>query len=166
MKTQKGKIGVGIGKYLRPRFQKEIWRLIKPGGQLILTAPFPVPIVDGEFHHYRFTFHGLNHLFEKQSFEIAENKPVSDLFGVTTTFMVKPWLRFWNVLAKKSRLKIIYSPYNPLIYFFVLLPQMAYLFIWQSGLRIKLLGKLLERFSYGSIGYFSVVRKTKLKAGG
>lgn len=39
----------------------EIHRILKPGGELILTTAFVTPIVDGEYDHYRFTCYGLDY---------------------------------------------------------------------------------------------------------
>jgi SAM-dependent methyltransferase len=80
---------------------REINRLLKPGGVLILTTPFLVPIVDGKIDHYRYTKTGLTYLISKSGMKVESVVPVSDIFGALTTLYVKPWLRIWNVIQKK-----------------------------------------------------------------
>ncbi len=133
----------------------EIHRILKPGGELILTTPFVTPIVDGEYDHYRFTCYGLDYLLKKSGFEIINIQPVGDVFAATVTLWIKPWLKFFNVIAKKTGIRAIYSIYNPLMFIFTTLPQIMYL------LTMKLPGfkHLYSKFSYGPIGFISHVRK-------
>lgn len=134
---------------------KEFNRLLKPGGKLIMTTPFMVPIVDGVFDHYRYTRQGLSYLLENSGFEIIEIKPVSDMFGVAVTILIKPWLRLWNTLAKVCGMKWLYSGWNPLFLITVLFPQAIHLFLSE----LPLLNKLYRRFNYGSIGYLTLAVK-------
>lgn len=133
----------------------EVKRILRPGGNVILTTPFVVPIVDGVYDHYRYTEHGLRYLLDKQGFEIEKIIPVSDVLGAITTLAVKPWLKFWNVIAKATRIKIIYSVYNPFLLITVIFPQAMYL--WTA--KLPLIKQFYNRFSYGAIGYVSIARK-------
>ncbi len=133
----------------------EIKRILKPGGSVVLTTPFVVPIVDGEYDHYRYTKYGLHYLLTKQGFQVENIIPVSDVLGSMTTLAVKPWLKFWNVLAKGTRLKFIYSAYNPFLLITAVFPQAMY--IWTA--KLPLLKNFYKRFDYGAIGYVSIATK-------
>ena len=133
----------------------EIKRILKVGGTVMLTTPFVVPIVDGVYDHYRFTEHGLRYLLTKQGFDVEKIIPVSDVIGAMTTLAVKPWLRFWNVIAKATHIKLIYSVYNPLLLLTVVLPQAMYL--WT--VKLPVIKQFYKHFSYGAIGYVSIASK-------
>ena len=134
---------------------KEISRLLKPGGILILTTPFMVPVVDGDIDHYRYTRTGIRFLVHKAGMKVRNTEAVSDIFGVMTTLYVKPWLRFWNVLSKKTKLKGLYSTWNPFFWLTAILPQVFYMVLSEiPGFR-----QLFRKFSYGCIGYFTIAVK-------
>jgi ubiquinone/menaquinone biosynthesis C-methylase UbiE len=134
---------------------REVNRILKPGGHIILTTPFVVPTVDGVYDHYRYTEQGLRYLLTSENFEIQSITPVSDVIGAFVTLGVKPWLRFWNQLSKLLHLKIIYTAWNPLFLLTVLFPQILYL--WS----IPLLKGFYKKFSYGCIGFVTIgVKKT------
>lgn len=54
------------------RVLKELHRVLKPGGQLILTAPGNSEEHQIPYDFYRYTSYGLQYLFEKAGFEILE----------------------------------------------------------------------------------------------
>lgn len=134
---------------------REINRLLKPGGTVILTTPFVVPTVDGVYDHYRYTEQGLRYLFTKENFEIKSITPVSDVIGAFFTLGVKPWLRFWNQLSKKLHLKFIYTAWNPFFLVTVLFPQALYL--WTS--KLPIIRSFYRKFAYGAIGFVTVAEK-------
>ncbi len=136
-------------------FFLEVKRLLKPSGVLFLTSPFVVPIVDGSYDHYRYTRYGLTYRIEKSGLQVASISPVGDIFSTTITLAVKPILKFFNALAKATKLKFIYTAYNPFLFLMVVLPQLTYLFLAPlPGIR-----NLLKRFDYGPIGYVSIAGK-------
>lgn len=47
----------------------EMYRVLKPGGSLILTTRFVFPIHDAPHDYYRYTKYGLEHLFKEWSIE-------------------------------------------------------------------------------------------------
>lgn len=134
---------------------KEVNRILKPGGELILTTPFVVPIVDGVYDHYRYTEQGLQYLLKKSGFTIQTIQPVGDVFASAITLMVKPVLKFWNTLAKATGIKAIYSAWNPLLLITALLPQAFY--IWTKDL--PLFRSIYKKFNYGCIGYITIAVK-------
>ncbi|CAN5570602.1 hypothetical protein BH11BAC2_BH11BAC2_07270 [soil metagenome] len=135
----------------------EAKRLLKPGGTLILTTPFVVPIVDGAYDHYRYTQQGLIYLLQKSALEVKSITPVADIFGATLTLIVKPILKFWNMVAKATGISILYKWYNPILFLTAILPQCIYL--WTTDL--PLFKSLYRKFNYGPIGYISIATKSK-----
>lgn len=136
---------------------REINRILKPGGEVILTTPFVVPTVDGAYDHYRYTEQGLRYLLTAENFEVITIIPVADVIGAMITLGIKPWLRFWNQLSKMLHMKFIYSAWNPLFLITVLFPQAFYL--WTA--RLPIIKGFYRKFTYGAIGYISVaVKKT------
>lgn len=59
---------------------REALRVLKPGGTAIYTAPQAWHLHEEPRDFFRFTRHGLRHLFEKAGFEIVEIEPLSGLF--------------------------------------------------------------------------------------
>lgn len=57
---------------------REMWRVLRRGGQLLLTTRFLYPIHSAPFDYWRFTRYGLEHLFEGWTVElIAPDVPDS-----------------------------------------------------------------------------------------
>ncbi|MBI4191176.1 MAG: class I SAM-dependent methyltransferase [Betaproteobacteria bacterium] len=48
----------------------EIWRVLKPGGSLVMTAPFLWEEHEKPYDYFRFTEHGLRHLLDRSGFGI------------------------------------------------------------------------------------------------
>lgn len=57
----------------------EMWRVLKPGGMLVLTTRFLFPIHDAPHDYFRFTKYGLRHLLRR--FEIHELQEETDSLG-------------------------------------------------------------------------------------
>ncbi len=131
---------------------KEANRLLKKGGTMILTTPYLVPIADGKWDNYRFTRYGLEYHLNKGHFDIQIIHPVSDVVGAGITLLVKPILRFWNVISKILGLKFITKWYNPLLFITVALPQIIYVVISP----IPGIKQILKKFNYGPIGYITI----------
>ena len=64
----------------------EAYRLLKPGGHLILTAPFIWPIHEAPRDFFRYSPYGLRHLLETAGFEVVEVQPLA---GAWTTFSLE-----------------------------------------------------------------------------
>jgi len=57
----------------------EMFRVLKPGGQLLLTTRFLFPIHDAPHDYFRYTKYGLRHLLRR--FEILELHEETDAVG-------------------------------------------------------------------------------------
>ncbi len=130
-------------------FLKEIYRVLKPGGVLIMTIPFMVPLHEEPYDFYRYTKYGLKHLLEASGYSSHTIKPFSEYFGVIISLSIAIHLKFWNVIGKKFHVPLIYSIWNPFILLFIWLPQKMMLFLY----RRKSLKKIFEKLSYTPKGY-------------
>jgi SAM-dependent methyltransferase len=63
----------------------EIFRVLQPGGQLLLTTRFLFPIHDAPHDYFRFTKYGLRHLLRR--FEIAELQEETDSIGTLAVLL-------------------------------------------------------------------------------
>ncbi len=108
-------------------FLREIHRVMKPDGILIMTTPFLVPLHEEPYDYYRYTKHGIRHLLTHSGFSLEHIESFSGYAGVLIAFLVQPQLKVWNKISKWFRLKMIYSAYNPFIFLGVVIPQVVYL---------------------------------------
>src|SRR5580765_74783 len=63
----------------------EIFRVLAPGGQLLLTTRFLFPIHDAPHDYFRFTKYGLRHLLRR--FEIVELQEETDAVGTIAVLL-------------------------------------------------------------------------------
>jgi SAM-dependent methyltransferase len=60
----------------------EMARVLKPGGKIILTAPFAFRLHEEPYDYFRYTLHGLNTLFESAGLRILEKHAFGGVFSV------------------------------------------------------------------------------------
>jgi SAM-dependent methyltransferase len=81
------------------RFLAEIWRVLRPGGILLVTIPFVWDEHEQPWDYARYSSFGLKSLLEKNGFEITEqhkiNADVRVLFQLANAYLFKVlWTRF------------------------------------------------------------------------
>ncbi len=86
-------------------FIKEINRILKPNGMLLLTVPFVWDEHEQPYDFARYTSFALKHIFENNGFQIVEfNKSMNDvrvIFQIINAFIFKLTANsnsFWNLL--------------------------------------------------------------------
>jgi SAM-dependent methyltransferase len=77
----------------------EMYRILSPGGVVILTVPLFWPIHEAPRDFFRYTHFGLKHLFEAAGFDIVEIRPLTG-FIITSAQM----LTYFNLRILRGRL--------------------------------------------------------------
>lgn len=78
---------------------REAWRVLRPGGHLVLTAPQYNALHGEPQDFYRYTKYGLDHMARKAGFAVKTIEPIGgflSLFAFLTTIHCAP-LRIWPV---------------------------------------------------------------------
>ena len=98
----------------------EAFRALKPGGVIYLSAPQGWGIHQQPHDYFRFTNHGLQHLFEKSGFNHFDISPSCGYFGyLANRLTVFPKTLFWQI--KNRWMRLIMFPLELLSYFFFVL---------------------------------------------
>jgi len=61
---------------------REIYRILKPGGRLLLSVPLTAPLHGEPWHFFHFTHHGIARLTEETGFSIVEIEKMGGAFWV------------------------------------------------------------------------------------
>ena len=92
----------------------EIYRVLKPGGNLLLTVPLMWRLHGEPYDYYRFTEHGVRYLSEKVGFEVIRLERLSGFFSTLGqvlsfgTAFFQPYRKdnFKNILLSKMTIGI------------------------------------------------------------
>jgi SAM-dependent methyltransferase len=79
----------------------EMFRVLKPGGTLLLTTRFLFPIHDAPHDYFRFTKYGLRHLLRR--FEILELQEETDSLGTIAVLLQRLGMQARTVGPAASR---------------------------------------------------------------
>lgn len=112
-------------------FLREINRVLKKNGVLILTVPFFVSLHEEPHDYYRYTIHGLKYLLHKSGFEVLRVESLGGSVCVFISMMTSVQLKVWHKLSQLTRFKPIFTVFNPFIFIFVYLPQKIYLVLYR-----------------------------------
>jgi SAM-dependent methyltransferase len=89
------------------KMMSEMYRVLKPGGQVILTVPFVWELHEEPYDFFRYTKHALKELFEHSGFEIDYIKPNGGkwaaIYQLRNNMMYLSFRRrktWWNKLKK------------------------------------------------------------------
>lgn len=66
----------------------EAFRLLKPGGKMILSGPFYWPLHEEPHDYFRYTKHGFRLLMEKSGFRVNEIHPCGGKWAVTGIMLI------------------------------------------------------------------------------
>jgi SAM-dependent methyltransferase len=97
---------------------KDVWRILKPGGKLYLTAPQMWPLHYEPHDYYRFTSYGLSHLLVSSGFSILTMEPVGRVFTFIAAHVGAKGVKtgvglFLGWLPKKQRWQIARVAFKP-----------------------------------------------------
>jgi hypothetical protein len=103
----------------------------------------------------------LARLAESAGLLVESIRPRGDYTAVALVTLQLPVGKAWYLLAKITRLPLN-SPYNPLVYLTIVLPQEIYVLAWkhtrQRGGRLK---RLYDKLSYYTLGYVTELEKPR-----
>jgi SAM-dependent methyltransferase len=80
-------------------FLKEINRVLKPGGKILLSVPFVWDEHEQPFDYARYSTFGLNHLFNNAGLEIVKHKKTVNNMGVVFQLMA---VYIYKLIVSKS----------------------------------------------------------------
>ncbi|MFC4250413.1 class I SAM-dependent methyltransferase [Sinimarinibacterium flocculans] len=125
----------------------EIARVLRPGGQLLLSVPFLYPIHDAPYDFQRFTEHGLAHEIELAGMRVCELRPS---LGAVQTAGLIVCLALGGMAAESVRRRSLG----------VLLFPFAALAVSIINVTAWVAGKLLPGWTAVTAGYVAVARKS------
>lgn len=136
-----------VFEHLKNPFQaaKEIQRVLKPGGRLILTTRFIMPIHDAPDDYFRFTKYGIREIFKDMRIEILRE----EMNTLATLAFIYLRLGFQTKLFKTKLGKL----------FFFLMSKIIYGFKWMPIKEYGDIGQKHEENNIITSGYYLVAYK-------
>jgi SAM-dependent methyltransferase len=88
-----------------PDILKELHRVLKPGGKILVTCPFAFGEHEVPADFARYTSYAMRHMFEQQGFEII----AAEKTGTTTDAIMQLKIVYWNnhVLSLFNRIPVV-----------------------------------------------------------
>jgi SAM-dependent methyltransferase len=104
-------------------FVKELYRVLKPGGNLYLTAPQGFKEHQLPYDFFRYTSYGLRFLFEQAGFDIEYINPMGGFFFFLSD-RIPPVHRYLFNNKRPLAWKVLFSPLEPIskLLFSVIIP--------------------------------------------
>jgi len=102
---------------------KEMYRVLKPGGKIILTTPFIWNEHEVPYDYGRYTYFGLKHLFTKNGFKVINQKRIVSgmtLFVVLISLYVREGQEALKNIFKENKIwnGLIYLLFRPIFFIF------------------------------------------------
>ncbi|MFV8226702.1 class I SAM-dependent methyltransferase [Christiangramia aquimixticola] len=89
---------------------REIYRLLKPNGHIILSGPMYWHLHEQPYDYFRFTKYGFKYIFEKQGFELLEILPNGGKWSTFGQMVIHTFPKFLVKLKSFRRLNnLIFS---------------------------------------------------------
>lgn len=107
-------------------FLGEIHRILKPGGFLLLSAPFLWDEHEKPYDYARYSSFALTHLLEKNNFEIVKSIKTNANFGIVfqiINIILFKYFKTKNLYINLLIHIILLSPFNVLGYLFSVFPN-------------------------------------------
>jgi len=140
----------------------EFHRVLKTGGKIFLTTPFFNPLHEVPHDYYRYTPFALRYMAEQAGLQLESLVEKGGISAFALLFAQFVWVRFWQILERYCRIPLLH-PYNPAVYFTVIVPQLIYLAGWKRKRRRHAAGftgqELYTRLSGVTLGYVAVLTK-------
>lgn len=138
-------LSLSVMEHLRDpqQFLSEAYRILKPGGTMVLQVPFMWSVHEAPYDYYRYTRFGLDYMFHKAGFRAI------DIYAQTG---------FWTMWTLKFNYQLARLVRGP--WFLRALISLPMLPIWTIN---QVLAPLLDRFWPGegeTAGYFVVATKS------
>ncbi len=108
------------------KFLKEIHRVLKKNGKVIITVPFLQLLHETPYDFYRYTPFALKAMTSRNQLKLISISGFSGTFGFFITTSMRLPLKIINKVAKLTKFKFLYSINNPFIWLFFVFPQYIY----------------------------------------
>jgi SAM-dependent methyltransferase len=93
----------------------ELYRVLKPGGTMLITVPFVWEEHDLPYDYARYSLYGLQHLVERNQFTVIENKRLGSTIETVTQLTIIylcNWVFPANIIWQRIMTLIVVAPIN------------------------------------------------------